>query len=561
MQKRCIDHCTFQVENLLGLAKSRYQARQSSKPASQQNFDVIFESQDFDPDFQRGEHAATNLQRLFEDVVGCDEIVNKLAGYQQIAQNMKARNRQSRGMIPTNFLFKGPPGESIDIFWFDELWLNTSTTGTGKTTTARKMGQVFFDMGFLSAVEVIECSASDLIGSYVGQTGPKTRAQLEKALGKVLFVDEAYRLAEGNFATEAINELVDLLTKPKFLDKIVVILAGYDKDINNLISVNPGLASRFPEQIVFRDMSPKHCLEVLKRNVEEQDIQCPPVTDVRRTIHKEMVVLLEQLASLPSWGNARDIKTLAKTMIGSVFRSQSATSDALAISEDEVLRHTKTMLQERKDRSANLPSNATGNIPPGLLQQFQGPQPLMPTATNTTQANKVSKPPTNPYEAPDSPPLDGAVQRDDGVSDEIWAQLQADTRAQRAEVQISADTLRKGQSTLDTATAAQNEKIAALKHIEQARAAQDEADVQKLKQMQEQARLEERAAREARRKAMEELEKMRLQEVKQKREEQVQHRLREMGVCCMGYQWIRQGDGYRCAGGSHFVSNGQLGLG
>lgn len=76
---------------------------------------MIFEPQDFDPDFQRGENAATNLQQLFEDIVGCDEVIDKLAGYQQIAQNMKARNRQSRGMIPTNFLFKGPPGEFIAI--------------------------------------------------------------------------------------------------------------------------------------------------------------------------------------------------------------------------------------------------------------------------------------------------------------------------------------------------------------------------------------------------------------------------------------------------------------
>ena len=114
-KKRCTKHFKLQVENLLGLAKGRYQARQASKPASQQSFDVIFEPQDFDPDFQRGEHAATNLQKLFEDVVGCDEVVEKLGGYQQIVQNMKARNRPSRGMIPMNFLFKGPPGESPDI--------------------------------------------------------------------------------------------------------------------------------------------------------------------------------------------------------------------------------------------------------------------------------------------------------------------------------------------------------------------------------------------------------------------------------------------------------------
>lgn len=69
----------------------------------------------------------------------------------------------------------------------------TRRKGTGKTTTARKMGQVYYDMGMLGSAEVIECSATDFVGQYVGQTGPKTQKQLEKGLGKILFIDEAYR--------------------------------------------------------------------------------------------------------------------------------------------------------------------------------------------------------------------------------------------------------------------------------------------------------------------------------------------------------------------------------
>lgn len=99
-----------EVENLLSSAKGRWQTRQSAKPSTDQSFDVIFEPQDFDPEFDRGSHASTNLQKLFEDVVGCEGIVAKLEGYQQMRQAMKARGISSRGMIPTNFLFKGPPG-------------------------------------------------------------------------------------------------------------------------------------------------------------------------------------------------------------------------------------------------------------------------------------------------------------------------------------------------------------------------------------------------------------------------------------------------------------------
>ena len=89
------------------------------------------------------------------------------------------------------------------------------------------MGQVFYDMGFLSSTEVIECSASDLVGQYVGQTGPKTKQKFEEALGKVLFIDEAYRLSEGQFAKEAMDELVGILTQEAFAGKLIVIIAGF----------------------------------------------------------------------------------------------------------------------------------------------------------------------------------------------------------------------------------------------------------------------------------------------------------------------------------------------
>jgi hypothetical protein len=78
---------------------------------------------------------------------------------------------------------------------------------------------VFYDMGLLSKPDVVECSAKDLIGEYVGQIAPKTMKQLELGLGKVIFIDEAYRLGEGQYAIEAANELVDIMAKPKFQGK------------------------------------------------------------------------------------------------------------------------------------------------------------------------------------------------------------------------------------------------------------------------------------------------------------------------------------------------------
>ena len=420
------------------------------------------------------------------------------------------------------------------------------------------MGQVFFDLGMLSVVEVVDCSASDLIGSYVGQTGPKTRAQLEKALGKVLFIDEAYRLAEGNFATEAINELVDLLTKPKFKGKLLVILAGYDRDINNLISVNPGLSSRFPEQIVFQNMRTEHCLELLERSVRKQGIDLPCLTDPQTQVHKRLSSLFGAMAALPSWGNARDVNTLASNIIGSVFRGKFSTSKSLSTTGDNIVKFTEIMLQERRERASNIPSNGIRNDLAKLsLEKTQSPDIVAkPTTTLATPSAKEAMPEPSP------PPLfsleEEGVRRDKGVSDEIWAQLQADIQAANSKIKISLADIEKKEEELSTALVNEREKAFERQKSEEAQA-KGQAETQERKQQQEAARIQEELARRAREKAKAELERLRLAKAKQRREEQVQARLQQMGVCPMGYQWIKQASGYRCAGGSHFVSNEQVG--
>ena len=109
-----------EVENQLGLAKGRYQLRHSATKASEQPSDIVFEPQDFDPEYDRAARASTNLDKLFEDVVGCETIIAKLGGYQQIAQGMKLKGLDPRGMIPTNFLFKGPPGRFLNQY--NPMW-------------------------------------------------------------------------------------------------------------------------------------------------------------------------------------------------------------------------------------------------------------------------------------------------------------------------------------------------------------------------------------------------------------------------------------------------------
>lgn len=117
-------------------------------------------------------------------------------------------------------------------------------------------------MGLLATNQVYDCSATDLIGEFKGSTGPKTQKVFQRALGKVLFIDEAYRLNDDGHGKKALIEMLNILTKDAYKNKVVFILAGYNDDINGLLKVNPGLSSRFPEVMQFSNLTPKQCHEL-----------------------------------------------------------------------------------------------------------------------------------------------------------------------------------------------------------------------------------------------------------------------------------------------------------
>ncbi|KAF8806261.1 P-loop containing nucleoside triphosphate hydrolase protein [Phlegmacium glaucopus] len=550
-----------EVENLISEAKARCVKRRQQIPATERTPYIIFEPQDFDPNHKRSENAATNLVKLFEDVVGCDDIVERLRGYQQIAAICKARDLDPRERIPTNFVFTGPPG-------------------TGKTTVARKIGQVFYDMGILGSAEVVECSASDLVGQYVGHTGPKTKKLFEKALGKVLFVDEAYRLSQGHFAQEAIDELVGLITHPTFKSKLIIILAGYEEDMNNLMSVNTGISSRFPDQVVFTNMRAGDCLQVVLKELTKKKVRFPELEDESSAVYGEMEALVGDLASLPNWGNARDMMTLSTKMINKALLLDSNTSAEVQLTGAAALEILNEMVADRERRS-KIPLKRRAK--PTLPEQTFTREPPPPPKISSVEATTVSVAKPEASSRPSTPTSQasrgaatrgrgrgGAVnrqavqqaQRDPGVSDAIWNELQAAIR-EKEETERNA---RKVIDSLEKSIAAhrKNEEIqkAELKKLQQKEAEAKEADERAaILKEREKARLKEQAARRAREKAAAELKARREEERKQQEQEKkAQQKLRELGVCPVGYQWIKMGDGYRCSAGGHFVHASQLGL-
>lgn len=429
------------------------------------------------------------------------------------------------------------------------------------------MGQVYYDMGFLSTAKVVECSATDLIGQYVGQTGPKTKKQLEKALGQVLFVDEAYRLAEGHFATEAVNELVDILTKPQFLGKMIVILAGYDDDMNRLLSVNSGLSSRFPEEVQFTNLSPEHCLQVMASDIGKKNITVDFLQDQNSPGYVVLRSLIGELTVLPSWGNARDMKTLAKKMIGFVYKTPSSSGSAAfapELSARTALECVKQLLVERRGR-ANLPANRTPQFETSKFAQTLPPLDAPPPPSVAPRTATAPPPPRaqkqkDAAEVPPSPQDDG---RDPGVSDAVWNELQACKAAEEKRLREAQEAIAKKQAEFRALAAKEAVRKRVAEELARLEAAalkaKDDAALEEIKRKQETLRLTQLRARIEGEKAARELERIRELEKKRRQQEaQVQQKLRAMGVCVAGYQWQKTSNGWRCAGGSHFISDAQL---
>ena len=532
-----------EIDILLNGAKIRHQQRLSAEKASGKppGNGSQFEPQDFDKEYDRGEREETNIPMLFAGNVDCETLIEQLEGYRQTVRNMRKLDIDPRDQIPFNFLFRGPPG-------------------TGKTTTARKMGKVYYDMGFLSSADVIESSATDLVGQYVGHTGPKTEKLLESALGKVLLIDEAYRLGEGQFAKEAIDGVVDCITKPKFKQKLIIILAGYDHDINRLMAINPGLTSRFPESVPFNSLSADSCVTLLARLLESRTRKSKKLSAVDVSVletptadfQQELASRFSALSYISNWANARDVETLANAIFRQAVQSMSGNS--LVLSKSLVIKEIDGMVNERLHRQTAVQANGAGNIAPradlSILTQTSHSH-ASPTGKSSTQA-----PPEDARETVPDMPNASTDGRDTGVSDDTWSQLQKDKareEALEAEYQMTREAEKKAQDAAGAAARKEETAIAEQTALQQA---VDEEE----RRRHEQERLRRELERRAKEEELDRIRRQREEEEQRRKQEQaVQQKLQDMGVCCQGFRWIKQTSGYRCAGGSHYVSNTELG--
>ncbi len=399
------------------------------------------------------------------------------------------------------------------------------------------MGELFCDMDLLSTPDVHECSATDLVAAFVGQTGQKTVKLLEKALGKVLFIDEAYCLGQGAFGAEAVNALVDSLTKPRFLKKIVVILAGYEDSMNDLLRVNQGLSSRFSEEVVFTNMEPEDCWKFLRRNLEKTGITVDQIHT--ESSLAEIISLFRVLSALPSWGNGRDVETISKEIMGSTFCDASSSTAELTLSHQQIKGFLTKFLAERRARSLTGGPKPTGLLIPFAMQDLvQRPSQMKIKQSGTPK-----------------PAVD--IQRDNGVPDELWAQLRDSKTCETQAEEQRKDAIA---ATIELAHLKAAEESGSEEEMDPFPSVKgDNAAMQESKLCQEESRLKHLAMQRAKVDAVARLTQIREEEKEKRREEYaVQKKLREMGVCVEGYRWVRMEGGWRCAGGTHWISDKQF---
>ena len=206
--------------------------------------------------------------------------------------------------------------------------------GTGKTTVARLVGAIYKALGLLPQGQLVEVDRSELVAGYVGQTAMKTAEVCAKAVGGVLFIDEAYGLTGDQFAQEAVNTLVKEMEDHR--EDLVVIVAGYPEPMVHFIAQNPGLASRFTTTIEFDDYTDDELLSILDSIADNSDYELSE--DARRRVR----MTLEATPRTPAFGNGRFVRNLFEHSVGRhAWRLQDAVDPSLEdlrlLTEDDVM--------------------------------------------------------------------------------------------------------------------------------------------------------------------------------------------------------------------------------
>lgn len=238
------------------------------------------------------------IKDIFSDInslIGLSKVKSVIYEIYAFKEIQKKRQKEQLKTLPTvlHAIFRGNPG-------------------SGKTTVARLLGSLYKEMGVISKGHLVEVERADLVGEFIGHTAQKTRENLKKAQGGVLFIDEAYSLCRGgekDFGREAIDALVKAMEDRK--NDFVLILAGYPKEMEMFLRSNPGLSSRFPLHIDFPDYTIDELIAIAEVMYKEHQYN----PDLSAFDELKQFLINSNNASYTAQGNARTIRNIVEASL------------------------------------------------------------------------------------------------------------------------------------------------------------------------------------------------------------------------------------------------------
>jgi len=228
----------------------------------------------------------------------------------------------------------------------------TGNPGTGKTTVAMRMGEILKRLGYVREGHLVTVTRDDLVGQYIGHTAPKTKEIIKKAMGGVLFIDEAYYLYkpenERDYGQESIEILLQVMENNR--DDLVVILAGYKDKMDRFFQSNPGMRSRIAHHIDFPDYQPEELLAIAKLMLADQNYRFSAEAEKAFTEYLKLRMKMEHFANARSVRNALDRARLrqANRLFGR--RGRPLTKEDLMTLEAEDLLASRVFSEGRLDQ-------------------------------------------------------------------------------------------------------------------------------------------------------------------------------------------------------------------
>lgn len=280
------------ARNLLEAAIRKQTERLSSSQGYSNEELITLRASDFEQDVKKVAVDSFDLEKSMAAVVGLEPVKDYFRSLAALIKLNKAR--EELGIISDS-------NQTLHMIF-------TGNPGTGKTTMARILGNLLYDMGLLSGSNFIETDRAGLVAGYVGQTAIKTKEVINQALDGVLFVDEAYTLAQGGSGSDFGKEAIDTLLKDMDdnRERLVVVLAGYPEDMRRFLNTNPGLASRFPNVIHFPDYSEEELVQIAEKMFASKKYVLGEGTEEK--LKEVFSSALEQ----PNFGNGRFVRNLCE---------------------------------------------------------------------------------------------------------------------------------------------------------------------------------------------------------------------------------------------------------